>query len=260
VSGDELRTTFEQVPELYDRIRPAYPAELLDDLVTLARIPPGGRVLELGPGTGQATLPLAERGFSITAVELGPRLAAIARRNLERFPNVEIVEADFEVWEPEQTGYDAVVAFTAFHWVAPELRYAKPARLLQPGGALAVVETEHVRDDDPFWLDVEEDYNAVVPDPAYAPSPLPEEVGDLRAELEANGFVDVEVRRYLRSVTYTAGEYRALLESYSPNIARASDTTRRLLDRVQARVVARPGGRITKPYLFVLNVGRVARG
>jgi SAM-dependent methyltransferase len=256
VSREERRRTFERVPELYDRVRPSYPAELFDDLVALARIPPGGRILELGPGTGQATRPLAERGFSITGVELGVGLAAVARDNLAGFPNVEIAVGDFELWEPERPGFDAVVAFTAFHWIAPELRYAKAARLLRPGGALAVAETEHVRDDDPFWVDAQEDYDAVVPDPANAPPPRPEEVGDLRAELEANGFDDVEVRRYLRTVTYTADEYRALLASYSPNIAHDPETTRRLLDRIHARVAARTDGRITKPYLFVLNVGR----
>jgi SAM-dependent methyltransferase len=256
VSREELRRTFGQVPELYDRVRPSYPPELFDDLVELARIPRGGRVLELGPGTGQATLPLAERGFSITGIELGAGLAAIAREKLAGFPNVEILVADFEAWEPDRAAFDALVAFTAFHWLASELKYAKPARLLRPGGALAVVEAEHVRDDDPFWLEVQEDYDTVVPDPANAPSPRPDEIGDLRAELEAAGYVDVEVRRYPRTIEYTAEEFRALLASYSPNIARDAEKTRRLLDHIEARVAARPGGRIAKPYLFVLNVGR----
>jgi SAM-dependent methyltransferase len=256
VSREELRRTFERVPALYDRVRPAYPPELRDDLVTLARLPPGGRILELGPGTGQATLPLAERGFSITGIELGAGLAAVARDKLAGFPNVEIVVADFETWEPDRAGFDAFVAFTAFHWLAPELKYAKPARLLRLGGALAVVETEHVRDDDPFWIRVQEDYDTVVPDPANAPSPRPEEIGDLRAELEAAGYVDVEVRRYPRTITYTADEFCALLGSYSPNIARDPETTQRLLDRIHSRIAARPGGRIAKPYLFVLSVGR----
>ena len=122
MSREELRWTFQQVPELYDRVRPSYPPELFDDLVALARIPRGGRVLELGPGTGQATRPLAERGFSVTAVELGAGLAEIARGNLASYPTVDVVTADFETWEPERAGFDAVVAFTALHWVAPELR------------------------------------------------------------------------------------------------------------------------------------------
>jgi cyclopropane fatty-acyl-phospholipid synthase-like methyltransferase len=54
-----LRATFEQLPALYDRARPSYPLRLFDDLATLARLPDGARLVEIGCGTGQATLPLA---------------------------------------------------------------------------------------------------------------------------------------------------------------------------------------------------------
>ena len=72
---DELRATrraiFDEVPELYDRVRPGYPAQLFEDVVGLSGIGARARVLEIGPGTGQATLPLAQRGYELTAVELG---------------------------------------------------------------------------------------------------------------------------------------------------------------------------------------------
>src|SRR5919198_4002071 len=94
-----LRTTFEEVPELYERARPLYPAELFDDLVSFAGLEAGARVLEIGCGTGQATLPLAELGVEVVCVELGERLAAVARRKLPRLPNVEGVHAVFAGWE-----------------------------------------------------------------------------------------------------------------------------------------------------------------
>ena len=77
-----LRGTFDEAPELYDRVRPGYPEEAFEDLATLARLRPGSRVLEIGCGTGQATVPLAARGFEVVAVELGAGLAKVARRNL----------------------------------------------------------------------------------------------------------------------------------------------------------------------------------
>src|SRR4051812_4997557 len=96
---EQLRTTFEQVPELYDRARPAYPEELFDDLGALAGLREGARLLEIGCGTGQATLPLARRGYSVVCVELGAGLAAVAQRKLAQFPQVEVVNANFEAWE-----------------------------------------------------------------------------------------------------------------------------------------------------------------
>ena len=60
-----LRAVFDQDAERYDRARPGYPAELFDDLAALTGLRAGDRVLEIGPGTGQATVPLAQRGYRI---------------------------------------------------------------------------------------------------------------------------------------------------------------------------------------------------
>lgn len=53
-------------------------------------------ILEIGPGSGRATLPLVRRGYRITCVELGAELAAEATKNLAEFPRVSVVNADFE--------------------------------------------------------------------------------------------------------------------------------------------------------------------
>jgi SAM-dependent methyltransferase len=169
VSGNSqqlLRTTFEQVPELYDRARPNYPPEVFDDLAALAQLRAAARIVEVGCGTGQATLPLAQRGYEITCVELGEQLAAIARRKLAGFLNVAVISANFESWQPAHAEFDAAVAFTAFHWIAPEVRYTKTASLLREHGTLAVVSTHHVlpAGGDPFFVEVQEDYEAIVPD------------------------------------------------------------------------------------------------
>jgi SAM-dependent methyltransferase len=254
-----LRTTFEEVPDLYDRARPVYPPQLFDDLVPYGSLAAGSRVLEIGCGTGQATLPLAERGFEVVCVELGAGLAAVARRKLAGFPRVEVVNAVFEDWEAEDESFDAVVAFTAFHWVDPEVKYAKPARLLQPGGSLAIAETDQVlvEGGEPFWTEVQADYDAVVPSDRNRPPPRPEEAGDLRAELEEAGrFADVEVRRYLADVSYSAEEYVAVLDTYSPNRAMKPAKRERLFGRIRRRIEAHPGGRVRKTYLFTLNLAR----
>ncbi|WP_199237197.1 class I SAM-dependent methyltransferase [Kribbella antiqua] len=78
MSRELLRTTFGEVAELYDRVRPTYPPEMYDDLARLLGNP-RPRVLEIGPGTGQATAPMVARGWSVTAVELSPDLARVAQ-------------------------------------------------------------------------------------------------------------------------------------------------------------------------------------
>src|ERR1700749_200097 len=92
---ERLRQTFDQAAERYDRVRPDYPEALFDDLVALARLTTGDHLIEVGCATGKATRPLARRGFRSTCVELGPALAAVARRNLAGF-GVVVVQAPFE--------------------------------------------------------------------------------------------------------------------------------------------------------------------
>src|SRR5690348_4869599 len=131
---DRLRTVFDRAAEDYQRTRPVCPPQLFDELMDLAGLGAGDRVLEIGCGTGQATVPLAERGLAVTAVELGAGLAAIARRRLAGFPAAEVVTSAFEDWTPPSTPFDAVVAVSSLHWIDPRLRYRKPHGLLRPGG------------------------------------------------------------------------------------------------------------------------------
>ena len=258
---NRLRATFEEVAELYDRARPTYPDRLFDDLVALAELPAAARVLEIGCGTGKATLPLAERGFRITCVELGAELAEVARRMLAVFPAVEIVNASFEGWDPGDVEFDAVVAFTAFHWIAPDQRYVRPAAALRDAGVLAVVETKHVlpADGDRFFADVQDDYVALraTAEHDQGPPPPPERVADLSGEIEASGlFRTVAVRRYVWDVTYTADEYLAVLDTYSGHRDLDEATRDALYDRIRRRIAARPAAQVRKTYLATLNLAR----
>jgi SAM-dependent methyltransferase len=258
----ELRETFGEVPELYDRARPDYPAALFADLVELTGLPPGGRILEIGPGTGQATLPLAERGFRITGIELGEGLAMVARRKLEEHADAQIITAAFETWTPCDEPFDAVVVFTAFHWIDPDVRFKKPAALLRPSGALALVATNHVRaaDGDAFWVDVQEDYDAIDPSDDNVPPLYADDVGDLSEEIAASGYFDnFASRRYLWDVIYTADEYIDVLNTYSGHRRLESGKRYRLYEAIYRRIEARPDGRVTKTYLATLNVARATR-
>lgn len=247
-----LRETFARVPELYDRARPLYPGVIFDEIVSLGRVPGTGRVLEIGAGTGQATLPLAERGLEVVGLELGAAPAELARHKLAAFPNARIVNEAFEDWEPDGE-FDAVVSFTAFHWIDPEVRFAKTARVLRPGGALAVVQPHTVLNDDPFWIESQQDYDAVVPSPDNGPPKPPEEIEDVSAEIEASGlFRNVAARRHFWEARYTADEYTALISTYSPNLDLDEQKRSRLLELIHRRVQAQ--GTVKATYLFTLNV------
>jgi ubiquinone/menaquinone biosynthesis C-methylase UbiE len=144
---NSLRHTFDEVALLYDEARPRYPDALFSTLVEVTRIHNGSKLLEIGPGTGLATRPLADRGFDITAIELGPALAEFTKQALRNYRNVRVIKGAFEEVTLPATAFELVFAATSFHWIDPAVKFAKPHRLLKDRGHLAIIQTNHISDE-----------------------------------------------------------------------------------------------------------------
>jgi SAM-dependent methyltransferase len=257
-------TTFDTAAERYERARPGYPPALFTDLsATLGAHAAHARVLEIGPGTGQATRGLLEQGWSVVALEPGARLAAVARRVLAGRGAVDVVEQPFERWDAgDRAPFDLVLAATSWHWVDPRVGYRRAAELLRPGGHLAVVATEHVLppDGDDFFRQVEAAYDEVgLGDgrggPAHPDTIEPPDVAAMRAQ---ESFADPVVHRYLWAQEYTAEEYVTLLSTYSNHIAASPEQRDTLFARVQELIARRPSGTVRKHYLTLLQTARRA--
>jgi ubiquinone/menaquinone biosynthesis C-methylase UbiE len=130
---------FDEIAAEYDRHRPAYPDELVDQACRVAGIGSGDHVLEIGCGTGQLTRSLVARGLHVTALEPGTSLIALARQNLDGAGEVEFVNARFEDASLPGERFRAVFCASAFHWVDPEVSWQKAADVLVPGGTLALM-------------------------------------------------------------------------------------------------------------------------
>lgn len=258
-TAEPLRRTFDSAAHVYDAARPSYPEQLFDDLVKLAGLEAGSRLLEIGCATGKATKPLLQRGFSIVCVELGQQLGAIARRNLAALP-VEIHIARFETWSGERESFDLIYAATAWHWVDPEVRYRKVHDLLRPGGHLAFWSAVHAfpAGFDPFFSEIQEVYDEL--GESYEgewPPALPEEVPDEAHEIEASGlFGDVQVRRYVWEGQYTADEYITLLDTFSGHIAMEPAKREHLYREIRRRLAGRPDGLVRRHWQAILHVAR----
>lgn len=252
---ETLRQTFDQAAGLYDRARPAYPDALTDDLVALAGLAPGDRLLEIGCATGKATLPLARRGFRISCVELGASLAAVARRNLAGY-DVEVVHGQFEDWDREDS-FALVYAATAWHWIDPAVRYQRAWQALRADGHLAFWEATHVfpDDGDPFFEAIQRVYDEIGEElPPGASQPRPGELPDQRAEIEASGlFSVVAVRQYDWERIYSAEEYIELLSTFSGHIAMEDWQRERLFGEIRRLLADRP---VRRHWGAVLHVAR----
>ena len=254
-----LRATFDSAAHLYQQSRPDYPEELYHELVRLADLRSGDRLLEIGCATGKATVPLARRGFRITCVEIGAGLAAVARQNLAGFAGVEVIEGAFESWPPApEGGFDLVFAATAWHWIDPAVRYQRAWEVLRPGGYLAVWGAAHVFPDggDPFFRDIQDVYDEIgegVPPDWPRPGELPDDTGDI---VGSGLFEDVAVRHFDWEISYSAEEYIRLLDTFSGHIAMAAPKRDRLYREIRRRLAQRADGRLRRHWGAVLQVAR----
>jgi SAM-dependent methyltransferase len=236
-------SVFDATAERYDAARPEYPVELFDDLA--ACLEPGASLLEIGCATGKATRPLLARGFRVTCVEIGPSLAARARKL-----GLDVHNARFEDFETDER-FDLVFAATAWHWLDPAVKYAKAAALAP---RLAFWSAGHAFPEgfDPFFTEIQAVYDEIGESHPgeWPPPPAPDQV----AEIEASGlYRDIETRRYLWELEYTAQEYIALLDTFSGHIEMTGAQRERLYGEIRRRL----GGRkVRRHWEAVLHVAR----
>ncbi len=160
---------FGSVASLYDSIRPSYPTEAVSQLraTVLARKTlaadlgstgateagstvagvPHLRVADVGAGTGKLTELFVRAGDDVTAVEPDERmLAALA----EHLPTVQALVGSGEATGLEDDSVDLLVVAQAFHWMNPDVAFAEFARVVRPGGSVALI--WNVRDDRVPWV------------------------------------------------------------------------------------------------------------
>jgi SAM-dependent methyltransferase len=255
VRGDP-GTSFDQVPDLYDTVRPSYPQWFFDRLFDL--LPSGPAVLEVGPGTGQATSELLDRTANVTAVEPGHRMATMLRKRFGEFDGFVVVEDRFESAELPLAGFDAVVAATAYHWIEPSRQVARPAELLAPGGVLGIIDLIQVgsSSDLGYFERVQPIYASFQQDrhdwhlPTYE-SAMPAIAAVLSA---SDRFEQPIVLRCPWDQTYTAAAYRDLLMTYSGTRMMPAAERVSLVDQLIAVVDDEYAGVITRPLVATLTL------
>jgi SAM-dependent methyltransferase len=256
----EPRLVFGQVAERYDRVRPSYPNALVDEVIALAG---GGRALEVGAGTGKATLMFAQRGVAVHAVEPSAEMASIARRRCAEFPGVTFADSDFEDWHGDRHAFALVFSAQAWHWVSPEVKYVRAREALSGGGLLAAFWTR------PDWErcairdELAAAYRRTAPDFGRDPGPMhpgseiaPDRWEDWDAEIaSATGLEDPQIRLYRWTAEYTAQHYVELIATTHDHILLADGTRNALLEAV-GDVIVRHGGALSLPLITKLCLAR----
>jgi len=258
---DRRRLSFGGVAELYDRSRPSYPSALIDGVLEFAGAGEGDRALEVGAGTGKATVLFADRDLDVVAIEPSAEMAAVARRNCAAYDNVTVVETTFEDWRRKGPPFRIVFSAQAWHWIAPGVRYTAARAALEPGGALAL-----------FWNGADWDATEISGElvEAYRRSgkadgtgdpmnpDVPAEEEDWPDEIAATpGFDEPEVREYRWRMRYTTAQYLDLLGTQSANLVMTDSERKRLFTDIGDTIDA-GGGTFEFGYLTRLCLARAS--
>jgi SAM-dependent methyltransferase len=250
----EQRLVFGEAAELYDRARPGYAAELVDGVLRFAGVEGDGlRALEVGAGTGKATVAFASRGLRILALEPSPQMAEVARRNCAAFPRVSVDCVTFEDWPPEPPAFGLLFSAQAWHWVDPAVRRVKAAQVLAPGGTLALIWHRIRWRGEPLRDDLEEIYRRLAPElyeqsPGFPGLTRRQEPAELLQEIRATGlFEQVQTRTHGWSQTFTADGFVERLATQSNHLLFDAARRSALFDGLRGLVAAH-GGEIAIPH------------
>jgi len=254
---------FDNVAEIYDRIRPLYPERLYWDLFNYIGVdredPSALATVEIGPGTGQATGALLKRGATVAAVEPGPHLATFLRGKFPDQPRLVVINERFEDAPLPEGIADLVFAATSFHWVDPEARYEKVVKTLRPGGVLAIVHPHQIASD------VDRGYFAasqpiygryfgqhdtpVLPDEEVTPTEISEII-------DTQAFEAVELFRYRFDQRYATSEYTDLVRSYSGTEQMPNADREPFIAALAALIDTEFDGYVVRPLVLTLALGR----
>jgi SAM-dependent methyltransferase len=220
---DEGRYVFGSVAAAYTAARPEYPDRVYEVLRERCGLGPSSRILEIGAGTGLATMRLAASGATIVAVEPDDALAGQLRARLGSVRGVEVVIAAFEDVDLASSSFDLVAVATAFHWLDPERSLPKIAAALRPGGWLALWWNVFGDPDlpDAFHDATEPLLRDLVPSPSagVARREFGLDVDARTRELSSYGFQAVEYEAVRWLLQLDASQTRQLYSTFS-NIAR----------------------------------------
>jgi len=249
---------FDEAAACYDRVRPGYPERAIEEARTLAHLDEDSRILEIGCGTGQATLPFARLGMSILAIEPGPSLARLAQARLTGFPKVEVVLSDFESLDPESGPFDAVMAASVFPWLDPETRITKSAHLIREGGALILLTNVQRLSFEGFFDRAQHLLRAHAPEwPEPSRHPTWEQIPDQIEEVDEMGlFETVAVSSYDWRVTYPRDRYIEFLRTDPVYRSLGDAKMAALLKELGGLVDREFEGRVVTPFRTILHVAR----
>lgn len=253
----KFERTFDNSILDYENTRPTYVKELYDDIFKYKEINTDSNVLEIGIGTGIATLPILEKECQLAAVEPGENLTEFVREKYKNYGNFSLYNQTLQEYESPEGVFDFIYAATAFHWIPEEYGYKRVYELLKNGGAFARFAYHAGKDKSRESLasKMQEIYKTYM-NANREPKEYSKEDAQSLAEIAGKyGFEDIDYKLYQLTKDFTADEYMKLLRTY-PDHMSLEPMKREMLFHEIYNAINEYGGIITVYYTMDLQLAR----
>ena len=248
----EFRKIFDTIPEQFDKFRPRYSPELFEFLIRDADIGPEKKVLEIGPGTGQATDPILKTGCDYHAIELGEHLYAKMREKYDQYPNFHIVNDDFITHDFGQQRFDMIYSAATIQWIPEGIAFPKTYELLKPGGTLAMMLTraDYRTPNEELYQNIQELYGR------YFKPEVPYTNGRFRYDNAPNyGYVDFSEHNFHGRREMSPDEYVSFCGTHCDHIVIPEPYKTPFFEGLR-NAVEENGGKIVFEDTYVLYLAR----
>lgn len=210
-------------------------------------------MLEIGPGTGQATRRLVDHGAHIVVVEPDPGMASFLRQS-PLAHRIQLVETTFEEADVAADSFDLAVAATSFHWVDTAVALPRLMRCLRPGGWLAIWGT--IFGEAGVAYPFGDAIRDVLGDAERKTALQLIDLQGIADAVQDAGFLDLIAERIEWSLTMTPDQLRRLYGTQKTLLVRSEDDQTRVLDAIEEMAATRFDGRVERPFLTLVYTAR----
>ena len=256
---EQRKQWYSPAAQAYYQARPRYPQALIDRAVDIAHLTAASTLLEVGCGPAIATPAFAALGCQMVAVEPNPDFYRLAQQVCEPYPQVELLNCSFEEWELGPGKFDAVLAASSFHWIAPEIGYPKAAAALRPESHLILLWNKELQPPYEIYQQLSEVYQTHAPDLSrdYEDSATQAAILDQLGQMaiESGQFKNLVTEHLEVEVTYSIDQYLLLLQTYSPHLRLEAQRQRRLFEGL-GQVLEQNGPTIPLSYVSAFHIAQ----
>jgi ubiquinone/menaquinone biosynthesis C-methylase UbiE len=275
LKGEKMVTKIEPykgIAAIYDEIRPSYPERLIQDVIAKTGLKLSDRLLEIGAGTGKATVQFGEKGFTIHAIELGEDMAEILKSKCSNYPRISLDIAAFEEWNcADNEKYDMIYSAQAFHWLDIDNKYKKCSKLLKDEGHLVLFWYNSCEDELTETKEIEQKVEEIIQ--KYVSNYLVQKIkperrahtgvskeDERKAEIEASGLFElVDKIEYTGETRNNAQQYikaRKSVPAFASILDGLEDEIIKKMDNEIEDVINNYGGYVGMIFKFSLYIAK----